>query len=623
MTGRRAIGATRELACLFRDGTAAGLSDRQLLHRFAAGRDEASFAALVGRHGPMVLGVCRRIVRDRHEAEDAFQAAFLVLARKAGSIRVDDTLGRWLYTVARRIALRADASAARRGRLDPPDERLAAPDDPGGAERRELRSALDEEIGRLPKSYRAVVLLCDLEGLTHREAARRLRWPLGTVKGRLARARGLLRGRLARRGFGLSAGAVAAGLQAEAVSAALLVETVSAAVGFAASRATPAGVFPAAVALAREALGMMHMARIKLAAAGLMAIGVAGIGIGRLPGSLPALAQEPAATAPRPAAIRELDALDREAKVYRDHAEKARREVEKFEDQAARYRKEMDRAEEKLREIDAKRQEAAAGATRLGIARPSPSTRKPEPAADAPARPAIEGMKRAFPDYVVEPPDIISVEVHDALNGRPITGERLVRPDGRISLGVYGDVYVAGLTTAQIKEKVILHLRKSLTDGALGLVKTVGEKPVEVEPKDSTRVSVDIVAYNSKVYYVHGEVVTPGRMHVTGSDTVLDAINFAGGLLPTAAPKSIRLVRPAPPGGCCEQVLPVDLDAIVKRGDASTNYQIIPRDRIVVDRATPPPATGDDAALHRKIEERLDAMTREIESLRRELRDGR
>src|SRR5579875_3651867 len=163
MTGRRAIGATRELAWLFRDGSAAGLSDRQLLQRFASARDEASFAALVGRHGPMVLGVCRRIVRDRHEAEDAFQAAFLVLARKAGSIRVDDSLGRWLYTVARRIALRADASAARRGLVETAAESVAV-DEPDQSERREVRAAVDEEVGRLPASYRAVVRLCDLEG---------------------------------------------------------------------------------------------------------------------------------------------------------------------------------------------------------------------------------------------------------------------------------------------------------------------------------------------------------------------------------------------------------------------------------------------------------------------------
>ena len=255
MTGQRAIGASRELTWLFRDGTAAGLSDRQLLHRFADGRDEASFAALVGRHGPMVMGVCRRIVGDAHEAEDAFQAAFLVLARKAGTIRVNDSLGGWLYTVARRIALRADASAARRGRSEPPDERLVASDDPDRAERRELRAAIDEEVGRLPALYRSVVVLCDLEGLTHREAARRLRCPVGTVKGRLPRAREILRGRLARRGIGLSAGAVATGIGTEVVSAGLLVETVSAATGFAASRATSAGVFPAAVALAQGGAG--------------------------------------------------------------------------------------------------------------------------------------------------------------------------------------------------------------------------------------------------------------------------------------------------------------------------------------------------------------------------------
>ena len=169
-----------------------------------------------------------------------------------------------------------------------------------------------------------------------------------------------------------------------------------------------------------------------------------------------------------------------------------------------------------------------------------------------------EFQKVSMPDYVLEPPDLVIVEVLEALPGRPISGERLVRPDGKISLGFYGDVYVAGLTMPEVKEKIVLHLRKYLTDEVLGLIKherghgagdrlTKTGKPKMIDPKDSDRVFVDVTAYNSKNYYVLGDVLITGKMPITGNETVLDAIQFAGGLMPTAAPQNIRLVRPAPP----------------------------------------------------------------------------
>ena len=195
--------------------------------------------------------------------------------------------------------------------------------------------------------------------------------------------------------------------------------------------------------------------------------------------------------------------------------------------------------------------------------------------------------KVSMPDYVVEPPDIIVIEVLEALPGRPITGERLVRPDGKVSLGFYGDIYVAGLTTTEIKEKVVLHLRQYLPDNLLGLQIITGkdfDKPEEVAPDKTNRVFVDVAAYNSKVYYVQGDVGTPGRLPITGNETVLDAIQYAGGLIPTASVPNIRLVRPAPPGACCEQTLPVNLPAIVNAGDTTTNYQLLPGDRLVVYR---------------------------------------
>lgn len=194
--------------------------------------------------------------------------------------------------------------------------------------------------------------------------------------------------------------------------------------------------------------------------------------------------------------------------------------------------------------------------------------------------------KTSLPDYVVEPPDLIVVEVLEALPGRPITGERLVRPDGTISLDFYGKVYVAGLTTQEIKEKIVLHLRKYLTDEALGLIEEdpeTGQKQ-PIAPGESDRIFVDVTSYNSKVYYVQGDVLAPGRLPITGNETVLDALNYAGGLAPTASVPNIRLVRPAPPGACCEQVLPVNYEAIVNVGDTTTNYQLMPGDRLVVYR---------------------------------------
>lgn len=203
--------------------------------------------------------------------------------------------------------------------------------------------------------------------------------------------------------------------------------------------------------------------------------------------------------------------------------------------------------------------------------------------------------KVSMPDYVLEPPDLVIVEVLEALPGRPISGERLVRPDGKISLGFYGDVYVTGLTVPEAKEKIILHLRKYLTDAALDIIDVdpetlepridpVTKKPKLVDPKDSGTVFVDVTAYNSKNYYVLGDVLITGKMPITGNETVLDALQHAGGLMPTAAPQNIRLVRPAPPGACCEQVLPVNLAAITSGGDPTTNYQLMPGDRLIVYR---------------------------------------
>jgi RNA polymerase sigma factor (sigma-70 family) len=184
-----------------------GLTDAQLLNRFLSKRDEAAFELLVWRHGPMVLRVCRRILRDAHAAEDAFQATFLTLACKAGSIGKQEAVSSWLYKVAYRVALRAQAGASRRITLERPlvDCLAGASTEPSDeAAWRELGPLLDAEVRRLPEKYRAAFILCYLEGKTNEEAAKELGCPKGTILSRLARARERLRKRLNQRGLAMS-----------------------------------------------------------------------------------------------------------------------------------------------------------------------------------------------------------------------------------------------------------------------------------------------------------------------------------------------------------------------------------------------------------------------------------
>ena len=183
-----------------------GQTDGQLLARFVAARDEASFASLVRRHGPMVLGVCRRILHDFHDAEDAFQATFLVLARKATTLVVGESLGCWLYEVAYRTALEASTLSARRRSRERPMRDMPHPE-VAPAEAQDWRPLLDRELSRLPEKYRAAVVLCDLQGRPRREAARQLGVPEGTLSSRLATARQMLARRLAGCGVALSGGA--------------------------------------------------------------------------------------------------------------------------------------------------------------------------------------------------------------------------------------------------------------------------------------------------------------------------------------------------------------------------------------------------------------------------------
>ena len=225
-------------------------SDTELLRRFLAQRDEGAFEALVRRHGPMVLGLCRRLLREPQDAEDAFQATFLVFVRKAASITKPELLGNWLYGVASRTARTARAAAEKRrakeARAVPREQTAEA------SPWQELQPFLDQELHRLPAKYRVPVILCHLQEKSRQEAARALGLPEGTLSSRLSRARTILAQRLARRCPTLTGGALLAGLSQQATAAALPISLIHATVkaGMCAlgSRTLAAGIVSATVA---------------------------------------------------------------------------------------------------------------------------------------------------------------------------------------------------------------------------------------------------------------------------------------------------------------------------------------------------------------------------------------
>jgi RNA polymerase sigma factor (sigma-70 family) len=321
MANGRRTGVEGHLRTLWGAGAIGEADDAALIARFSAasspaapGRDEAAEAAfrvLVERHGPMVRRVCRQVIGDGHAAQDAAQAVFLVLARKARSIRVRGSVAPWLHGVARRVALRARSRAAgrcaseERAAKAASEGRTAVSTPEAGGD----WDAVHEEVGRLPEKYRTPVVLCYLEGQTYEEAARRIGCPVGTVRVRLSRARDRLRDRLTRRGFGPARlGAVgwfADGLRATEPAGAAPVgwvdATAEAARAFVSSRVAAAGTVSASVlTLSEEVIRTMALAHLKTVGAGVLALGLIGVGTRGLIGQEPASEKAPAA-APKPA----------------------------------------------------------------------------------------------------------------------------------------------------------------------------------------------------------------------------------------------------------------------------------------------------------------------------------
>jgi RNA polymerase sigma factor (sigma-70 family) len=261
-------------------------SDVHLLERFVERREEAAFEAIVERHGPLVLGVCRRMLADLNDVDDAFQATFVILSRKAGSIRKAQSLASWLYGVAYRVAVRAKRRAATRRAHERKVQDMPQADPLADVVWRDLKPVLDEELHRLPEKYRAPLVLCYLEGKTNEEAARSLGWPAGSMSRRLDKARQLLRAALLRRGITLPAAGLAGLFSCQelsaAVPAALVRSAVQAALTGAATHAASAGLSASVAELVEGVLRDMFLNKFKWAAALVLAVGLAGTAIALL-----------------------------------------------------------------------------------------------------------------------------------------------------------------------------------------------------------------------------------------------------------------------------------------------------------------------------------------------------
>jgi RNA polymerase sigma factor (sigma-70 family) len=491
-----------------------GLTDGQLLERFASqGRraSELAFGALVERHGPMVLRVCRQILGDSHEVQDAFQATFLILVRQARSIRKQESAASWLYGVAHRVAKRTRVNGARRRWHE---QRRATTARESDNAPRDAWPELHDEIARLPEKYRQPVVLCYLEGLTTEAAAQWLGCPQGTILSRLSRGRDCLRARLTRRGLAPTVGTLltASALEVAPVPPALLESTILIATRFAAGKSATGPSAVAAEALAKGVMWSMSLTKLKAMAAGALALGV-------LVGGTVAVARqegkdESSRTPPtsQKTAVRVNEAQPPTSKTTSEApttsettgaqtveqllAEKV--DVEMLEMDLEAKKDQLQRAMTNLEELDARRA-SEPGLSRevekaLGESLRSAKLRTQELREDIHRSAVNLAQKRRELDLIAKPGDYVLVELLEALPGRPLTGTRIVGPTGVIILGWYGELEVAGLTNRQIKAKFVEHMRKYIDEEVLGLVEKdeMTGKQVRVDPADSNRAYVEI-----------------------------------------------------------------------------------------------------------------------------------
>jgi RNA polymerase sigma factor (sigma-70 family) len=274
MAGVSSREVLRHLNTLFHSGPGGSLGDDELLERFIAGRDADAFAALVERHGAMVLGVCRRVLGNRDAAEDAFQATFLVLSRKAASIARREHVFSWLYGVALRAALDARAREMRRKAREKRWGAMRAVESTDPTDTSGLREVLDEELARLPERYRSALVLCELEGLSRRDAAVRLGISEGTLSSRLARAKNQLKDRLTRRGVALSTATLGTFFAREAQAVIVPPALADAAIRLASGPSSTAVVSASVATLTEGVLKAMLLAKFKGVALALVALAV-------------------------------------------------------------------------------------------------------------------------------------------------------------------------------------------------------------------------------------------------------------------------------------------------------------------------------------------------------------
>jgi RNA polymerase sigma factor (sigma-70 family) len=282
MAARRRAGLLADWCRLMGPSDEGDVRDDKLLARFVRWHEDEAFALLMRRYGAMVYGICRRVLRDEHDAEDAFQATFIVLARRASSIRQGASVAGWLGRVAHRLALAARAAAARRRHIERQVAPVSSSEPDCPAAWRELGHVIDEEVARLPDTHHAAFVLCHLEGQTYEQAARQLGWPLGTLKLRLTQARERLRQRLARRGLALTPTALvtvlAADLLSPVVPAALAGPTLKFAL--AAAAGATSGPAPAVAVLVEGGLRQMFLLKLKTVAVALLAmVSITGVGL--------------------------------------------------------------------------------------------------------------------------------------------------------------------------------------------------------------------------------------------------------------------------------------------------------------------------------------------------------